>query len=130
MNQRVSHEQKVLDPVQGDDHQATKRSPRDAVALPLQPDATTPPKGAGTTASTNELPRLGSILILDAEPGRGQPRRRCKHYQQQRWTNDEGEYASDGSLRFRTDNDSNNEFVYRVLTALMVLGAGRLGICY
>ncbi|KAL9328426.1 hypothetical protein ACSQ67_003429 [Phaseolus vulgaris] len=76
MNQRVSHEQKVLDPVRGDDHRATKRSPRDAVALPLQPDATTPPKGAGTTASTNEPPRLGSILILDAEPCRGQPRRR------------------------------------------------------
>ena len=104
----------------------TRTPPRSPSSTPT---SSTPPKGAWTTAPTNELPRLGSILILDAEPGRGQSRRRCKQYQWRRWTSDGGEYTSDGGLWFRDDNNSDNGFVHRMLTSLMALGAGRLGFC-
>jgi len=80
----------MLDPVQGDNHQTIKGH-RAKSLLPLSnPDATAPSKGAITTAPTTNRRAWVSILILNAEPSRGQPRHHCRHYGRRRWTSGGG----------------------------------------
>ncbi|KAL9331263.1 hypothetical protein ACSQ67_000873 [Phaseolus vulgaris] len=81
-NHRTNHsrEQGVLDPVRGDDHRTIKGHRATPLLSLSNPDTTVLPKGTITTAPTTNCRAWVSILILNVEPGRDQPRHRYGHY--------------------------------------------------
>ncbi|KAL9277401.1 hypothetical protein ACSQ67_025052 [Phaseolus vulgaris] len=75
----------MLDPVRETTTKPSKVIVRSHCS-PLQPRRHRAVKGAITTAPTTNRRARVSILILNAEPSRGQPRHHCRHYGRRRWT--------------------------------------------